>query len=217
MYTWPLYRFAKSLRSQPSWSCEVGAAAAVEAVVRLHGLRTPAQAGGGAGETGVGWKCRCCRKRAIAEPTRGRLHRGVAPEVERKREGGVYQGSVGCTSTPLTRSDRWKNERCRQAWRHNSVSVNAVRSASASTNITCSAQAATTTSTDRRTLTSRRSGCTWHKMSSGNHQRYCRYFSCTTGILEALSRGGGCRDARCAPCRHPLTELLVKLWVVVIS
>jgi len=47
------------------------------------------------------------------------LHRGVGPKIEHnKGQGARYQGSVGCTSTPLTRSDCWKKVRCKGAWCH---------------------------------------------------------------------------------------------------
>jgi len=45
------------------------------------------------------------------------LHRGVGPK-HKEREGARHQGSVGCTSTALTRSDRWKKVRCKGAGCH---------------------------------------------------------------------------------------------------
>ena len=57
MYTWPLYRFANSLRWQPSWLCKgpcAGAAAAAEAVSVCLPCACQTQAAEGAVEANVG-------------------------------------------------------------------------------------------------------------------------------------------------------------------
>jgi len=156
------------------------------------------QAAGGAGEAGVGVQmhvlagaCAWLSQHAVGP------RRELGPEVKQKKGRGVP--GLCRVHVDALDSVRPLEERAlqgstvtqfyRRAFLEECIRIHG---------ITRSAQAATTTSTDRRTLTSRRSGCTWHTSSSSNQRQYCSYVSCTTGnwMRSARGRGGG-GESRC--------------------